>query len=73
MDIYNGDIISMVSSPGYDPNAFVHGVDKNYWKSLINNKKTINQIKHVAGLYPPGSTIKTFVALSALENKIIHL
>ena len=39
MDIYNGDIISLVSSPSYDPNAFVHGVEKKYWNSLINNKK----------------------------------
>ena len=41
MDIYNGDIIAMVSSPPYDPNAFVHGVDKDYWNSLISNKKNL--------------------------------
>jgi len=28
MDIYNGDIITMASSPSYDPNSFVHGIDK---------------------------------------------
>ena len=28
--------------------------------------------KAVSGLYPPGSTIKTIVALSALENKIVR-
>ena len=39
MDIYNGDIVSLVSSPVYDPNAFVHGIDKTYWDSLINNSK----------------------------------
>ena len=42
MDIYNGDIVSMVSSPIYDPNAFVHGVEKNIGNSLIKNKKAIN-------------------------------
>ena len=35
MDIYNGDIISMVSSPSYDPNAFVHGVKKKYWQRQL--------------------------------------
>ena len=72
MDIYNGDIVSMVSSPSYDPNAFVHGIEKTYWDSLINNEKKPLVNKSVSGLYPPGSTIKTLVALSALENKIIR-
>ena len=70
MDIYNGDIISLVSSPSYDPNAFVHGIESGYWKSLISNDKKPLTNKAVSGLYPPGSTIKTIVALSALENKI---
>ena len=70
MDIYNGDIITMVSSPSYDPNSFVHGIDKKYWNELItNDKKPLNN-KAIAGLYPPGSTIKIIVALSALENGI---
>jgi len=70
MDIYNGDIISMVSSPSYDPNAFVHGVNSKYWSELINNEKKPLSNKTISGLYPPGSTIKTLVALSALENGI---
>ena len=70
MDIYNGDIVSMVSSPNYDPNAFVHGVKKDYWKELIGNDlKPLNN-KVISGLYPPGSTLKTIVALSALENDV---
>ena len=70
MDIYNGDIVSMVSSPSYDPNAFVHGVDRKYWNELINNDKKPLTNKALSGLYPPGSTIKTLVALSALENGV---
>ena len=70
MDIYSGDIVSMVSSPSYNPNAFVHGVEKNYWNELIKNDKKPLTNKALSGLYPPGSTIKTLVALSALENGI---
>ena len=70
MDIYNGDIITMVSSPSYDPNSFVHGIDKKYWNELISNEKKPLNNKAIAGLYPPGSTIKIIVALSALENGI---
>ena len=72
MDIYNGDIISLVSSPSYDPNAFVHGIEEKDWKNLIGNDKKPLTNKALSGLYPPGSTIKTLVALSALENKIIR-
>ncbi len=71
MDIYNGDIISLVSSPSYDPNAFVHGVEQKYWNNLIKDGKKPLINKAISGLYPPGSTIKTLVALSALENKIV--
>ena len=70
MDIYNGDIITMASSPSYDPNSFVHGIDKKYWNELISNEKKPLNNKAIAGLYPPGSTIKIIVALSALENDI---
>ena len=72
MDIYNGDIVSLVSSPNYDPNQFVHGVSKTYWQNLINDEKKPLTNKVISGLYPPGSTIKTLVALSALENKIVR-
>ena len=71
MDVYNGDIVSLVSAPSFQPNAFVHGLDKKYWNNLINDGKKPLTNKAMSGLYPPGSTIKTLVALSALENKII--
>ncbi len=71
MDIYNGDIVTMVSSPMYDPNAFVHGIDNKTWSMLLKHRDKPLINKAVAGLYPPGSTIKTLVALSALENDVI--
>jgi len=71
MDIYNGDIISMVSSPSFDPNSFVHGINHNEWKGLLNNRDKPMINKAISGLYPPGSTIKTLTALSALENDVV--
>ena len=72
MDISNGDVISMVSSPNFNPNSFVHGVNKDEWRALTENidKPMLN--KALSGLYPPGSTIKTLTALSALENDIMN-
>ena len=71
MDIYTGDIVSMVSSPTFDPNKFVHGISSEDWLGLVKDIKKPLINKSLAGLYPPGSTIKPIVALSALENDVI--
>jgi penicillin-binding protein 2 len=71
MDIYTGDMIAMGSSPSFDPNQFVHGINKEKWDQINKDplKPLIN--KSVSGLYSPGSSIKPLVALSALENNVI--
>ena len=72
MDIYSGEIIAMNSSPSFDPNLFLYGIDKNKWNEITKDplKPLIN--KTVSGLYSPGSTIKPLVALSALDNNILR-
>ena len=72
MDIYRGDIVAMVSSPVFDPNKFVHGINQKDWKTLIQHRDKPLINKSVSGLYPPGSTIKTLAAISALENDIFN-
>jgi len=72
MDIYNGDLISMVSSPSFNPNSFVHGINYKEWNDLKNNRDKPMINKALSGLYPPGSTIKTLTALSALENDVVN-
>ena len=71
MDIYTGDIIAMTSNPTFNANKFVHGITFEDWQNLINNAQKPLVNKSIAGLYPPGSTIKPIVALSALENHVI--
>jgi len=71
MDIYRGDIVTMVSSPIFDPNKFVHGINRKDWKELIEHRDKPLVNKSISGLYPPGSTIKGLVAISALENDIV--
>jgi penicillin-binding protein 2 len=72
MDIYTGEIVAMHSSPSFDPNLFLFGINQDDWQLIINNplKPLIN--KTLSGLYSPGSTIKPMVALSALENGIVN-
>ena len=71
MDIYTGEIVAMQSSPSFDPNLFLFGINQDDWELIRNNplKPLVN--KTLSGLYSPGSTFKPIVALSALENKII--
>ena len=71
MDIYTGDIVVMVSSPTFNANKFVHGISQKDWDALIQNDRKPLINKPLSGLYPPGSTIKPIVALSALENDVI--
>jgi len=71
MDIYTGEIIAMHSSPSFDPNLFLFGINQDDWSLIRNNPLKPLTNKSLQGLYSPGSTIKPIVALSALENKII--
>jgi penicillin-binding protein 2 len=72
MDIFTGHVIAMHSSPSFDPNKFVFGINTDDWQLIRNDpmKPLVN--KSLSGNYSPGSTIKPIVALSALENKIIN-
>jgi len=72
MDIYTGDVVSSVSSPIFDANKFVHGISTKDWQELLSNTRKPLINKPLSGLYPPGSTIKPIVALSALENDTIN-
>ena len=71
MDIYTGEIVAMQSSPSFDPNLFLFGINQDDWQLIRNNplKPLVN--KTLSGLYSPGSTFKPMVALSALENELL--
>jgi penicillin-binding protein 2 len=71
MDVHTGDVISMVSTPGFDPNSFNLGIDHNEWKELLADPRKPLINKPLRGQYPPGSTFKMIVALAALEAGVI--
>ncbi len=70
MDIRNGDILCLLSAPGFDANSFVTGIPGKVYKALAeyDHKPLLN--KALSGTYPAGSTFKTMVALAALEKGI---
>ena len=67
LDPNNGGVLALVSKPGFDPNLFIDGIDPTNW-NLLNtspDRPLINRA--LRGTYPPGSTIKPFMALAGLE------
>ena len=71
INVNNGEVIGMVSSPSFDPNFFNQGFSTEDWKALINDPLAPLVNKSISGEYSPGSTFKTIVLLSALKNNII--
>ena len=61
----------MVSSPSYDPNAFVHGISRKDYGALLNDKNRPLVNRATIGIYPTASTIKPFMAVAALQEGVI--
>ena len=70
IDPRNGDVLALVSLPGYDPNPFVNGIGREDYAALLRSESRPLFNRAAIGGYEPGSTIKPFVALAALELRI---
>ncbi|MBW7982642.1 peptidoglycan DD-transpeptidase MrdA [Enterobacillus tribolii] len=70
-DPRSGGILAMVSTPSYDPNLFVDGISTKDYQGLLNdpNRPLINRATQ--GVYPPASTVKPYIAVSALSAGVI--
>ena len=71
MDPRNGEILAMYSNPSYDGNLFVHGISSKKYNKLRNSPDLPFINRSTQGRYPPASTIKPFLALTGLEEKVI--
>ncbi len=68
LDNRNGAVLAAVSTPGFDPNLFVGGIDRNIYAELLRSKDTPLLNRALQGKYPPGSTIKPMLALGGLQQ-----
>ncbi len=68
MDVTTGDVLALSSTPGYDPNFFNVGITPDQWKVLTtdDHKPLLNKV--LSGAYPPGSTFKPAMALTAVQD-----
>jgi penicillin-binding protein 2 len=66
-----GDILALLSSPGYDPNWFVSGISPDAYQKLLHASNNPLYDRATRGQFAPGSTIKPFIAVGALNAQII--
>jgi penicillin-binding protein 2 len=71
IEIENGDILAMSSTPSFNPNSLVNGISNTDWSNLLNDIKRPLSNKSVSDAYPPGSLFKMIVAIAALEKRLI--
>ena len=71
MDVNNGDLLGIASSPSYDPNKFVRGISVADFGELRDNDHRPLASKTVQDAYPPGSTFKMVTALAALDSGVV--
>ena len=70
MDTRTGAVLVSASSPGYDPNLFIDGIDRKLYAELLQSKDTPLLNRTLQGKYPPGSTIKPMLALGSLNLQV---
>lgn len=73
MDVNNGNILAMTSSPSFNPNLFVNGISNSDYKVLSDAHDRPLYNRAVRGLYPPASTVKPFIAIAGLDKEVINV
>jgi penicillin-binding protein 2 len=68
MDVRNGDILAMVSTPAYDPNIYLDRLTPAESQALSDPKLTPQINRAIDGAYPPGSTFKIITTIACMEN-----
>jgi penicillin-binding protein 2 len=71
MEVNSGGILALTSSPTFDQSAFVGGISRENWTSLISNPFRPMSNRAIQGEYPPGSTYKIITALAGLQENVI--
>ena len=71
LDPRNGEVLTFVSLPAYDPNRFAAGIDRATWAALNTDRLRPLQNRAIQGRYSPGSTFKIVVATAALEEGVV--
>jgi penicillin-binding protein 2 len=69
--VKTGEVLALVSYPGYDPNPFVIGIDPESYKELRNSPEKPLYNRAIRGIYPFASTIKPYLAIAGLDTNTV--
>jgi len=72
LDIESGEVLVMASNPSFDPNVFVPNISREDYQNLLKDPNNPLVSRAYKGVYPPASTFKVIVALSALANNAVR-
>ncbi|WKZ27284.1 MAG: penicillin-binding transpeptidase domain-containing protein [Candidatus Paceibacterota bacterium] len=71
-DPHTGAVLGMVSFPSYDNNMFADGISQAEYQRLFTSSRKPLFNRVIGGTYNPGSTIKPFIGMAAVEENIIR-
>ncbi|MEE4304490.1 MAG: penicillin-binding protein 2 [Wenzhouxiangella sp.] len=71
LQVATGEVLALVSKPGFDPNLFVHGISHADYNRLLDHRQRPLFNRVLSGGYEPGSTVKPFIALAGLEAGVV--
>lgn len=71
MNIHTGEVLALTSYPEYDLNILSHGEDRATIARYATDERRVYLHRAVSGLYTPGSIVKPFLALAALQEGVI--
>ena len=72
IDVSNGAILAMASTPAFDPNNFARGIKTDEWRALIQDQLRPLSNRSTQGQYPPGSIFKIIMSIAGLEEGVIN-
>src|SRR5262249_10230718 len=71
LDVQNGAILAMASTPAFDRNVFARGIKAEEWRGLVQDRLRPLSNRAIQGQYPPGSTFKIIMAIAGLEEGVL--
>ncbi|HWH78416.1 MAG TPA: penicillin-binding protein 2 [Candidatus Binatus sp.] len=72
IDVNNGAILALASTPAFDPNNFARGIKSDEWRALLQDRLRPLSNRATQGQFPPGSTFKIIMAIAGLEEGVIN-
>jgi len=74
LDVNSGEVLALLSKPGFEPNRFITGLETEQWQSWVNDSRHPLINRAIQAVYPPASTFKLLVGLAGLaqQSPLIH-